>query len=69
MEKSIDKRMNNFYWQNGYGTFSVNPSQVDKVRAYKESQHEHHRRKTFQEEYLEFLKEYYIEYDKRYLWD
>ncbi|MDA3778684.1 MAG: IS200/IS605 family transposase [Bacteroidales bacterium] len=54
--KTIDKRMNNFYWQNGYGAFSVNPSQVDKVRAYIENQHEHHRRKTFQEEYFRIPK-------------
>ena len=67
--KTIDERMNNFYWQNGYGAFSVNPSQVDIVKTYIENQHAHHRKKTFKEEYLEFLNEYNIEYDERYLWD
>ena len=67
--KKIDRRMNNFYWQNGYGAFSVSPTQVDKVKAYIENQHAHHKRKTFQEEYLEFLKEYNINYDEKYLWD
>jgi len=67
--KTIDRRMKNFYWQNGYGAFSVNPTQVNRVRTYIENQHIHHRKKTFQEEYLEFLKEYNIEYDERYLWD
>ncbi len=64
--KTIDRRMNNFYWQNGYGAFSVSSSQVNKVKSYIENQHAHHRRKSFQEEYLEFLKENNIEYDERY---
>lgn len=67
--KTIDRRMNNFYWQNGYGAFLVNPLQVDKAKTYIENQHSHHMRKTFHEEYLEFLKEYNIKYDERYLWD
>ena len=67
--KTKDECMKNFYWQNGYGAFSVNPSQVNRVKAYIENQHIHHRKKTFQEEYLKFLKEYNIEYDERYLWD
>ena len=67
--KNIDRRMNNFYWQNGYGAFSVNPLQVDKVKAYIENQHAHHRKKTFQVEYLNFLKKYNANYDEKYLWD
>jgi len=59
----------NFYWQNGYGAFSVNPSQVDKVIAYIANQHEHHSKKTFQDEYRAFLKKYHVEYDERYVWD
>ena len=59
----------NFYWQDGYGAFSVNPAEVDVVRAYIENQVEHHRKKTFKEELLEILNEYDIEYDERYLWD
>jgi REP element-mobilizing transposase RayT len=67
--KTKDECMENFYWQNGYGAFSVNPSQVNRVKSYIKNQHIHHRKKTFQEEYLKFLKEYNIEYDERYLWD
>ena len=59
----------NFYWQDGYGAFSVNPSEVDTAAAYIENQHEHHRKKTFQEEYRRFLKKYNVEYDERYVWD
>ena len=59
----------NFYWQNGYGAFSVNPAQVDRVIAYIENQKEHHKKKTFQNEYKAFLTRYQVEYDERYIWD
>ncbi len=59
----------NFYWQDGYGAFSVNPREVDKVIAYIANQHEHHNKKTFQDEYRAFLKKYHVEYDERYVWD
>jgi len=58
----------NFAWQGGYGGFSVSPSLHDKTRKYIENQEEHHKKLTFQEEYLLFLKEYGIEYDETYLW-
>jgi REP element-mobilizing transposase RayT len=58
-----------FYWQDGYGAFSVSPTQVDSVKAYIDNQHEHHTKKTFQEEYLEFLKKHDVDYDERYVWD
>lgn len=58
-----------FYWQDGYGAFSVNPSEIDAVITYIHNQHEHHRRKTFQEEYRSFLKKYNVEYDERYVWE
>lgn len=58
-----------FYWQDGYGAFSVNPGEVDTVVAYIENQKEHHLKRTFQEEYSAFLKKYMIEYDERYVWD
>ena len=67
--KTKGKIWSNFYWQDGYGAFSVNPAEVDVVRAYIENQVEHHRKKTFKEELLEILNEYDIEYDERYLWD
>lgn len=59
----------NFYWQNGYGAFSINPSQIDIVIRYIKNQKEHHRRKTFKKEFRQFLKKYQIPYDERYVWD
>ena len=59
----------NFYWQDGYGAFSVNPSEINTVISYITKQTEHHRRKTFQEEYRSFLKKYNVEYDESYVWD
>lgn len=58
-----------FSWQNGYGAFSVSQSQVDSVRKYIATQEEHHKKRTFQDEYRDFLKKYEIEYDERYVWD
>jgi putative transposase len=59
----------NFYWQGGYGAFSINPSEVDVVLNYIRNQKENHRKKTFEEEYRGFLKKYGVEYDERYVWD
>ena len=57
-----------FAWQEGYGAFSIGVSQVDNTASYILSQAEHHRTRTFQEEFLAFLKKHGIEYDERYLW-
>ena len=57
-----------FTWQEGYGIFSVSRANIDAVRRYIASQEDHHRKRTFQEEYLAFLEELAIEYDPRYLW-
>ena len=59
----------NFYWQDGYGAFSVNPSEVDRVIAYIANQHEHHNKKNFQDEYRAYLKKYNVAYDEKYVWD
>lgn len=67
--KSVDTKYKNFYWQDGFGIFSVNPSEIDIVRDYINNQKERHKKISFQEEYLAFLKKYKIEYDERYLWD
>ncbi len=58
---------NKFGWQEGYGAFSVSASQVDKTIAYINNQREHHRRRTFREEFLDLLKKHGIEYDARYI--
>lgn len=67
--KTKDDTLKKFYWQNGYGAFSVNPYEIDKVVEYIENQKEHHRKKTFQDEYRAFLKKYKVEFDERYIWD
>ena len=56
-----------FEWQEGYGVFSYSQSQVDKVYGYLLNQEVHHRKQTFREEYLEFLKNFKIEYDEQYI--
>jgi putative transposase len=58
-----------FGWQMKYGAFSVSVSQLEKIVSYIKSQPEHHRRTTFQEEFLALLKKDRIEYDERYLWE
>lgn len=67
--KATSPRLAKFYWQAGYGAFSVSQSNLEDVIRYIENQEEHHRRITFQEEYRAFLKAYGIEYDERYVWD
>lgn len=58
-----------FAWQEGYGAFSVSKSEENKVISYIRNQESHHRKKTFKEEFVIFLKRHEIEYDERYLWD
>ncbi len=59
----------NFHWQNGYGVFSVGEKNLDLVEKYIEDQYTHHRRRSFQEEYIIFLKTYNVKYDEKYVWD
>jgi REP element-mobilizing transposase RayT len=58
-----------FAWQVGYGAFAVSYSHLDSVKRYIARQAEHHRRTTFQEEFLMFLRKHRIEFDERHLWD
>ncbi len=58
-----------FHWQGGYGAFSVSQSNADAVSRYIQNQLEHHKRTTFQAEFLELLKRHNIAYDERYVWD
>jgi REP element-mobilizing transposase RayT len=58
-----------FNWQEGYGAFSYSHSHIDSVVKYVLNQEEHHRKKTFKEEYLEFLQKFDIEYDPKYLFE
>lgn len=67
--KGKDKSLENFFWQDGYGAFSVNPKEVNVVVNYIKNQHEHHSKKDFKEEYRAILKKYNVDYDEAYVWD
>lgn len=56
-----------FEWQEGYGAFSYSKSHINNVIAYIKNQEKHHRKKSFKEEYLEFLEKFEIDYDDRYI--
>ena len=67
--KALDTRYRGFFWQRGYGAFSVSPSQLDAVLEYVEEQPLHHRTRTFQQEYRELLSKHGVQFDERYVWD
>ena len=67
--KTKDESLKDFYWQKGYGAFSVNKSETDKVISYISNQYEHHNKITSQDKYRRFLKKYKVKYDERYVWD
>jgi REP element-mobilizing transposase RayT len=67
--KTQGSEFRKFHWQSGYGAFSVRPSHVEQVRRYILRQEQHHRKITFEDEYLQFLLRYHVEYDERYIWD
>jgi putative transposase len=58
-----------FNWQEGFGAFSYSKSHLDNVVKYILNQKEHHRKKSFKEEYFQFLKEYEVDFDERYLFE
>ena len=58
-----------FGWQSGYGAFSHSRSQISQVARYIENQKEHHRMRSFREEYVKMLEDFEVEYDERYLFD
>ena len=58
-----------FSWQEGYGAFSYSHSQIDSVFNYILNQEKHHKKKTFKEEYIGFLKLFNIDYNEKYLFD
>jgi putative transposase len=60
--------LRSFAWQDGYAAFSVSTSQLSAVKAYLRNQAAHHRKRTFQEEYLDLLKQHRVNYDEKYLW-
>ena len=67
--KTMVDQYANFYWQDGYGIFSVSPKSVNHIIQYIKNQHTHHQKLSFKDEYRKFLNEYGVEYDERYVWD
>ena len=67
--KAEGQSLASFHWPNGYGAFSVSQSNVDQVKEYIANQDEHHRKRTFQEEFRLLLERHGIEWDERYVWD
>lgn len=67
--KRRDAGLANFYWQAGYGAFSVSQSNVPAVTRYIANQREHHAKTSFQDELRALLRRHKVEFDERYVWD
>jgi putative transposase len=67
--KTAGRTFRDFHWQDGYGAFSIGQREMPELKRYIANQKEHHRLQTFQQELIQFLEEYGIDYDVRYLWD
>ncbi|QDU59331.1 Transposase IS200 like protein [Planctomycetes bacterium Pan216] len=67
--KEEHPRLHDFQWQQGYGAFSISPSHVGALSTYIAEQEEHHRHKSFQEEFRTLCAKYGVELDERYVWD
>jgi REP element-mobilizing transposase RayT len=67
--KKQSPSLRDFYWQAGYGAFSVSQSNFPQVKAYIANQEEHHRKVTYQDELRALLRRHEIEFDERYVWD
>lgn len=67
--KKQDKIFENFYWQKGYGAFSIGQSQVETISNYIKNQKAHHKKHDFKSEYRAWLEKYEIEFDENYVWD
>jgi putative transposase len=67
--KTKNAAFQGFYWQGGYGAFSVGQSQFERVKDYIARQKEKHATRSFEDEVRAFLKKYGVEYDERYIWD
>jgi putative transposase len=67
--KTKGNEFGNFYWQDGYGAFSVSEKDLPAVVNYISNQKEHHKNKDFKNEFRSILKKYNVEYDERYVWE
>ena len=67
--KTREPSLGDFYWQEGYGAFSVSPSHVEALQSYIAGQVEHHKKEDLKEEFRRLLRKYNVEYDEKYVWD
>jgi putative transposase len=67
--KHQGKQYGGFFWQGGYGDFSIGWSQLEELVRYIDHQEQHHRTQTFQEEYRNLRNKYHVEFDEKYVWD
>ena len=67
--KNQGEQYESFFWQSGYGDFSVGWSQLEELVRYIDNQEQHHRKQTFQEEYRRLLMRYHLEFNEKYVWD
>jgi putative transposase len=67
--KTKDSEFRSFHWQDGYGAFSIGKFDIGRLKQYLAGQKEHHRKQSFKEELIQFLEDYGIKYDERYLWN
>ena len=67
--KTKSPELAEFYWQNGYGAFTVGHTQIPIVVKYIQNQQQHHAKRSFQDEYRLFLRKYQIPFDEKYVWD
>ena len=67
--KALEARYRGFSWQRGYSALSVSPNQLEAVLKYVDTQQEHHRTRTFREEYRELFRRHGVGCDERYVWD
>lgn len=67
--KTKGPEFNDFYWQRGYGAFSIGQSNVTSLKRYIQRQKEHHEHISFQDEYRKVLKAYGIDFDEKYVWE
>ncbi len=67
--KTLAPQYSTFYWQRGYGMFSVGPKDREQAEQYVRNQEKHHLARSFQDEYRSILKAYEIDFDEQYVWD
>ena len=67
--KGLAPDLAEFYWQSGYGVFSISPSHLPKLIEYIDDQESHHQTETFQDEFRRYCRIYGLELDERYAWD